>query len=103
MISGDRVRQARELRGLTQSALAERLGVSQAEIALIENGRRSTHEALAEAIAFQVGFPPSFFRQETTVDFPFGSLQFRAHATATARERQVAWRWAQTIFELVEK
>ena len=73
MINGDRVRQARELRGLTQTDLAERVGVNQSMIAHIESGRSQPSDAITEAIALQTGFPPAFFRQEATTNFPMGS------------------------------
>lgn len=40
MIRGDRVREERERRGLTQSDLADRVGVHFCTISRIENGRR---------------------------------------------------------------
>jgi transcriptional regulator with XRE-family HTH domain len=39
MINGERVKQAREFKGLTQKQLAEDIGVHPSEIAQIETGR----------------------------------------------------------------
>ena len=38
MLSGERVKQARELRGLTQTELADKIGVNQSAIAKIPKG-----------------------------------------------------------------
>lgn len=103
MIYGERVRHARELRGFTQTELAERLGINQSTIAYIENRRLSPSEDLLNAIALQTGFPPSFFRQEPSGEFPLGSLLFRSRAAMTSREEIKARRYAQTVYALAEK
>src|SRR5947207_13825490 len=103
MINGDRVKQARELRGLTQAQLAERTNVTQATIAHIEAGRSQPSEENINAIAMVTGFPLSFFKQETVVDFPMGSLLFRARSSMTSGQRQEAHRYAQTLFGVTEK
>jgi len=103
MVNGDRVRQARELLGWTQTAFAQRLAVEQATIARIEKGDLKPSESLLAAIALQTGFPPTFFQQPSGPEFPMGSLLFRAHATTTARERTEAYRYAQTIYEMSDR
>ena len=81
-INGDRVKQAREIRGLTQAELAERVGVTQPTIAYIE---RTVSQQLfepsseiMEAIALQTGFPLQFFRQESGPDY-HSAHYFTAH------------------------
>lgn len=104
MISGGRVRQARELRDFTQAALADRVGVNQSTIASIESGRLSPSRELALSIVIHTGFPLSFFEQEPPEGFPVGShFLFRARASATARREAQAHRYAQTIFECISK
>ena len=103
MVNGDRVRQVRELLGWTQTALAERLGVEQARIAKIEKGDLRPSESLMQALALQTGFPPGFFELPNGPDFPMGSLLFRAHATATVRDRMEAYRYGQTIYEMTDR
>lgn len=103
MISGDRIRQARELRGLTQIELANRIDVDQSMIAHIEGGRAMPSEEVLQAIVFQTGFPTSFFKQETAPNFPLGSLLFRARASVTKREKSEAHQYGKLIFDSVKR
>src|ERR1035437_7252716 len=80
MVNGERVRQARELRRMTQTRLAESVGVAQAAIAKIENSELNQSQSLLTA----------------------GSLLFRAHAAATMRDRTEAYRYGQIPFELAQ-
>jgi Zn-dependent peptidase ImmA (M78 family)/transcriptional regulator with XRE-family HTH domain len=103
-ISGDRVKQARELRGLTQRELSEKVVTEQAAISQIENGKMTPSEKLLSAIAFQTGFPISFFRQPTSIEFPLGSLMFRTRTSImTAKQRDMARQYGKLLLEIVEK
>ena len=102
MINGERVRQARELRGLTQTELAQKVGVEQAAIARIEGGALKPSDALVQAIALQTRFPIGFFHRPNGPEIPMGSLLFRAHASTTLREKNEAYRYAQVLFEVAE-
>lgn len=101
MISGRRVRQARELRRLTQAELAEAVQVAQSMIAQLEREQRQPSRELLEAIAFQTGFPPAFFQKPAVDDFPIGSLLFRARTTLKAGERKSVYRYVQIVSEIV--
>jgi Zn-dependent peptidase ImmA (M78 family)/transcriptional regulator with XRE-family HTH domain len=101
MIHGDRVRQAREFRGLTQTELAERVDVRQPTIALIESGLRQPSDGVLSLIALQTGFPPAYFRQGPPPQFPLGSLLFRAQVSTSARQRTQAQRWGEIVYELI--
>jgi Zn-dependent peptidase ImmA (M78 family)/DNA-binding XRE family transcriptional regulator len=103
MISGDRVRQARELKKLTQHELAEQVETGQSTIALIEGGQFIPNSLLLTRLALNLGFPPSFFRQKPSHEFPLGSLLYRAHASIRSTERSLAHRYAQLAFELSER
>lgn len=103
MTVGDRVKQAREFCGLTQTEFARRVAVSQPAIAQIEAGQKNPSEALLEAIAFQTGFPVAFFRREGVANFPLGSLVFRARKAMTAKERDQVYRHGQIIYEGVSR
>lgn len=102
MTVGERIRQARELRGMSQSKLAKALNLNQSAIAHFEGGRNDPTEELIKAISFQTGFPPTFFKQGEAPAFSLGSLMFRARAAMTARDRQQAYRYAQLVYEIAE-
>jgi Zn-dependent peptidase ImmA (M78 family)/DNA-binding XRE family transcriptional regulator len=102
MTYGDRIRQARELRGLTQADLAKQIGVTQSMVAHLEAGLYEGEEQLRE-IAFKTGFPPAFFTDPYVEDFPLGSLQFRGHAALSRKDRLQAYRYAQTLYELFRR
>lgn len=103
MVNGERLRQARELHGLTQTELAQQVEVEQPLIAQIEGGKKQPSERILDAIALATGFPPSFFKQSNGSDFPAGSLLFRAHAFVGKLHRAQAHRYAEVLYEAVEK
>lgn len=101
--NGDRIRQAREIQGLTQEDLAASLGVSQPHISLIEQNAENPSQSLVESLSLVTGFPTSFFQREM-VDFPLGSLLYRKTRTipsaGAARLRQTARVIVNAIGEL---
>lgn len=98
MVNGERVKQARELRGLTQTELAQRIGKDQSAIARIERNGFQPSDEVVETIAIQTGFPPSFFRRKPKPGFPAGTLQFRARRMS-AGERTRVYQYARTVWE----
>ncbi|MEA3640240.1 MAG: helix-turn-helix transcriptional regulator [Lamprobacter sp.] len=54
-MNGDRLREARQRAGLTQTDLGERVGVSQSMIGALEHGRRSASRELEQALAEELG------------------------------------------------
>lgn len=103
MINGFRIRQVRELRGLTQAELARSIGVTQTVIAYYESGRSEPKEEILNLIALKTGFPPAFFKQSSIVNFPLGSLLFRSRASTTKTEKLEAHRYAEVLYEMAEK
>lgn len=103
MIYGERVKMARELRGLTQTELAARVGVNSSAIARIETGSLEPSEGLLDSIALQTRFPSTFFRRQPPSEFPEGSLQYRALISVPARERAQARRWAQAAWDCLRE
>ena len=101
-VNGLRVKQARELRKLTQTELARKLNVSQSTIAKMEMGVREYENALIESIAFQTGYPVSFFEQGLGPEFPLGSLMFRCRASLNGTERASILQMALLEFEIAE-
>ena len=100
MINAERVKQARELCGLTQEELAERIQHDQSLIAQIESGIKQPSDNVLMALAMTTGFPPAFFRKEGSPDLSIGSLLFRAHARLSRQERIQAYRYAQILYEV---
>src|SRR4029453_5325739 len=96
-----RLQQARELRGLTQTALARQVGVHPSAIAQLETGRMQPSPAVLAALSGATTFPIAFFPRPGGPALPLGSLRFRARAAMTARQRRQAWWYAQTLYELM--
>jgi Zn-dependent peptidase ImmA (M78 family)/transcriptional regulator with XRE-family HTH domain len=101
MFYRDRLRQARELRGLRQSELAELVSKSQGTIANIESGLSEPPAELLAALAKSTGFPLSFFSTDPPIEFPAQSLMFRARVTMTRRDAVAACRFAEIVYELM--
>jgi Zn-dependent peptidase ImmA (M78 family)/transcriptional regulator with XRE-family HTH domain len=108
MINGDRIRQAREIIGLTQAELAERVRVSQSTIAHLESNSKQLliepSEEVVEAISLHTRFPISFFYQESAPEFPLGSLLFRNRRSLLKREDKYRFhQLGRLVYELAEK
>ena len=99
---GERIRQARELSGLTQTELFQRSGVGQSAIAQIESNTYVPSDPVLEAIALQTGFDIGFLKQEKPpAEFPIGSFLYRSQAKVSPKERAKTHRMAQLMFEIV--
>jgi Zn-dependent peptidase ImmA (M78 family)/DNA-binding XRE family transcriptional regulator len=103
IVNGERVKQARELKAMTQTALAKAIGVSQAAIAQIESGAFIASDELVEAIASRTSRPLQFFQQEPAPEFEIGSLLFRSHNAMSKKELVSTYRHAQIVYELWTK
>lgn len=103
MLNGLRVKQAREIRKLTQTELAERLGISQSALAKFEADEKDWPEHSAQTLALQLGFPVSFFKQGVSPEFSLGSLLFRCRADLPAYEKNKIRHLAMIEFEICEK
>jgi len=99
MINGYRVRLARELSCLTQSDMADEIGVTQSAIAQIESGRFQPSVDVVDALSARLGFPATFFSLDDPPHFPSGSLLFRAHANLSSSEKAEAERYGQIVYE----
>ena len=102
-IYGERVRQVRKLRRLTQKALAAEIGLQQNTVSQIEAGLLQPSEGSIDALSRVVRFPASFFRSEPGPDFPLGSLVFRARRSATKLDLEEAHVWAELVYECALK
>jgi Zn-dependent peptidase ImmA (M78 family)/DNA-binding XRE family transcriptional regulator len=100
MIFGERVKQARELRGLTQTKLAELLKVTQGRIAQIEGEFRDVADSLIAEIAYRTELPISYFSKAPDNWLSAGSLLFRARTSISKREVTQSLRDAEHVFGL---
>ena len=102
MIFGERVKQARELRGFTQTKLAELLKVTQGRIAQIEGEFRDVADSLIAEIAYHTDLPLSYFSKAPVNRLSAGSLLFRARTSISKREVTQSLRDAEHVFGLAE-
>lgn len=101
-IKGERVKQAREIKALTQEELAARTKTTQSLISQIEQGIVQPSEGVTQSIALATGFPTGFFQKAPGPDFPLGSLLYRKSkalsSAAVAQLRQTG----RAALELVQ-
>ena len=102
MIYGERVRQVREFKGLTQTQLANAVGVKQAAISEIEYNEFIPSETLLKDIAKHTGFLTSFFEKEPD-NLPFGSLKYRARRSVTICEETRVYQYANLLYQQVKR
>ena len=103
MINGLRVKQAREIRKLTQMELASRIGVHQSVIGKMETAVREWSDNIIQSAALVLGFSVSFFSQGIGPEFPLGSLLFRCRADLPANEKARIRQLALIEYEICEK
>ena len=97
--SGERIRQAREIRGLTQLELAKLVGIEQSHVSHLEQGLRESSPEVLERIAMATKFSVAFFRQQPGPEFPLGSLLYRRRKTLPSIERDRLRQIAGLAFE----
>lgn len=100
MIFGERIKQARELRGFTQTELAGLLKVTQGRIAQIEGGFRDVADSVIAEIAYHTQLPLSYFSKAPENWLTAGSLLFRARTSISKREVTQSLRDAEHVFGL---
>jgi Zn-dependent peptidase ImmA (M78 family)/transcriptional regulator with XRE-family HTH domain len=100
MIYGERIKQARELRGFTQTKLAELLKVTQGRIAQVEGEFRDVADSLIAEIAYRTELPLSYFSKAPENWLSAGSLLFRARTSISKREVTQSLRDAEHVFGL---
>jgi Zn-dependent peptidase ImmA (M78 family)/transcriptional regulator with XRE-family HTH domain len=78
---------ARESRGVSQSALASRIGVSQGTLSKVENGQAPATNEMIEKLSNDLAYPPSFFFEDFAArNLPISFYRKRAAVkTATIR------------------
>ncbi len=96
---GQRLREARQVRGLRAVELAEKLGVSAQAVSSYETGKKSPSPEIADAIASTLSMPAHFFtlppRPESDKPVFYRSM---SAATKTARRRaEFRQRWLEDL------
>jgi Zn-dependent peptidase ImmA (M78 family)/DNA-binding XRE family transcriptional regulator len=97
-MNGFQLKRAREICRLTQAELAERLGVQQALIAMLERGTRDADTELLEKISAMTGFPTAFFLDYPQYEFPLGSLLYRKFSRLSHHEKTHSHRVIEQCF-----
>lgn len=100
MISGTRIKQAREIRGLNQAELAELVGLHQSNIARLEQGFYQPLDPIIQGIAMATGFPIAFFEHDPEVEFPSGSLMYRKRASLRSPQKSMLRQIGSLLFEI---
>ena len=92
---GERLREGREARGLTQVALAEILGVSKQAVSLYESGRHSPQPSVFDQIISVLNLPPVFFlrgRPEiSTSTVYYRSMSATTQSAMNRAEHKARW------------
>lgn len=84
----ERVRLARLRRGLTQAALAERLGISHRILRKYES--MFTSAELASKLGEILDYPPQYFVRKNPPEVESSALNFHAGRSTTKRQRDAA-------------
>ncbi len=100
MVFGERIRQAREIRGLTQRQLAQKVKRHSSLIAQIEVGMKTVSEELLGLISMATNFPVSFFLRPPLAEFPLGGILFRARSNVSRKALVEAARNAEYSFDI---
>ncbi|EFU43416.1 transcription regulator [Paenibacillus vortex V453] len=85
-----RLREARLVRGLTISDLAERISVSKQAISQFELGEHAPRPETVMLLINTLHFPKSFFYREFNEQY-VGNTFFRANATATKKSKEIQY------------
>jgi Zn-dependent peptidase ImmA (M78 family)/transcriptional regulator with XRE-family HTH domain len=84
-ISAERLRRAREMRGLTQADLARAVEIDQSHVACLESGTRQPSGPVLDAVARILELPSSYFRQPVRARLSGGGLRYRVKADVGKR------------------
>src|SRR4051794_768151 len=98
MFLGERIRQAREIRGQTQEDLADKIKRSKALVAQVEAGFKMPTNEFIELVADATDFPITFFNEPPHAEFGMAEILLRAQRTVKRREVLNAVRYAEFIF-----
>jgi Zn-dependent peptidase ImmA (M78 family)/DNA-binding XRE family transcriptional regulator len=100
MTRGDKIRQAREIRGKTQAELAQEVSRHKTLIAQVELGFKEPSDELMEAIALATKFPLAFFNSPPHLEFSISDVIFRAKAGISRRAILNGVRYTEHVFNI---
>lgn len=76
MITGQRIKQAREIRGYSRAEFARLVHCTEQKLVRFEADLDEPPDGVMDSIAVVTGFSPMFFRQPPGPEFPLGSLLY---------------------------
>ncbi|EAQ96122.2 helix-turn-helix domain-containing protein [Congregibacter litoralis] len=100
---GQRLVQAKNVRGLSSLALSELIEVSQSSISLYESGKQKPRQEVVESLATALRVPVSYFFKPAS-DSETKTLFYRSMAAATKASRvlvEAKYSWARDLTEYV--
>jgi Zn-dependent peptidase ImmA (M78 family) len=98
---GERLREAREARGITAVALAELLGVTPMAISQFENNKTSPRPELMKQLAEKLNLPEQFFKRTFAQGNDSDAVFWRSFSSATKTTRVRCRRKLQWFKEIV--
>jgi Zn-dependent peptidase ImmA (M78 family)/transcriptional regulator with XRE-family HTH domain len=99
MTYGQRVRQLRVMRGMTQVELADRVLTSQDQLSRLERAEIRCDGELEQMLAAELGVTADYLRRPPTASLEAHSPQFRARSRVPKRDRAAALEWARLVDE----
>lgn len=102
---GERLRQARLARGLSKSALADKIGVTGAAVGRYEDGNDSPRQERMQALCSVLGFSEAFFLKPIWLDHR-GPIFWRDYASESKFAREMTVQrtsWLSEIFAFLEE
>lgn len=103
---GERLKEAREARGLTAISLSEIVGVSRQAISQYENDQQTPRPEVMEKIEHSLNLPTDFFSRPVTEQPKTSKIFYRSMSTATKTARVRVGRryeWLQNIVAYVDR
>lgn len=97
---GERLREAREARGLTVTSLSEILSISKQAISQYENGKQTPRPEIMDKISDVLNLPKHFFVRQFS-EMPMNTIFFRSLSAATKAARTRAIRKFHWLKEIV--
>lgn len=100
MFRGDRLRQVRELRGLTQVALSEAVpGLTQYQVSRLERGDATPDGEVRALLAVNLGVTEAFFARPPDAGVEISTPQLRARSRLPKRTQYAAIEWGRVVLE----